>query len=112
MAITLSSRLILNSPILLIELFTIVLLGYISYGEVDTQYSHFVLGKMEAQAETIRTSLDPYLLAAIPIEQFSGFNTQAKTLFDSDADIVALRVVNQAGVSVFAKEYANIDRHV
>ncbi len=107
MAITLSSRLILNSPILLIELFTIVLLGYISYGEVDTQYSHFVLGKMEAQAETIRTSLDPYLLAAIPIEQFSGFNTQAKTLFDSDADIVALRVVNQAGVSVFAKELPN-----
>jgi len=97
------SRLVLNSPILLIELFTLLLLGYISYGEVNFQYPRFVLGKMEAQAETIKTSLDPYLQAAIPIDQFSGFNTQARALFDSDSDIEVVRVVNQDNEIVFER---------
>ncbi|CAK0738352.1 membrane hypothetical protein [Gammaproteobacteria bacterium] len=95
------SRLVLNSPILLIELFTLLLLGYISYGEVNFQYPRFVLGKMEAQAETIKTSLDPYLQAAIPIDQFSGFNTQSHALFDSDSDIEVVRVVTQDNEVVF-----------
>ena len=97
---------VLHAPILLIELFTIVLLCYISYGEVNIQYPHFVLDKMEAQAETIKTSLDPYLQAAIPLGQFSGFKNHAQTLFKSDADIEALRVVDQDGVLVFAKDSA------
>ena len=110
MATALSSRLILNSPILLIELFTILLLGYISYGEVNIQYPHFVLGKMEAQAETIRTSLEPYLQAGIPLEQFSGFKTQAQTLSESDPDIEAIRVVNPQGIAIFARKAAKYSK--
>ncbi len=92
---TSKNRFIINSPLILVELFTLLLVGYIAYGEVNRQYPRFLLSTMEAQAETIRNPLDSYLQAGIAIEQYSGFNTQGSALLESDPFIESLRVYDE-----------------
>lgn len=95
--------LLLNAPILIVEIFTILLISYIGYGEVNRKFPEFQLEKMTAQATTIRNAMDPILQAGIPINQFSGFNSFSEALIESDPFIKHILVVNNGGDVVFNK---------
>lgn len=91
------ARLLHNLPILLVEIFTLLLLSYIGYAEVLRRYPQFQLDKMEAQVSIIRNAMDPTLQAGIPVEQFSGFNTYSSALQASDSFIVSIKIFGLDG---------------
>ena len=84
--------LLLNTPLIFLELITILLLTYIAYGEANRKYEEFQFGKMAAQAEIIQNAMDSHLQAGIPIAQFGGFNSLSGALIQSDQYIFQISV--------------------
>jgi predicted MFS family arabinose efflux permease len=95
---------ILNIPLLLVELLTILLLVYIAYGEANRKFENFQLGKMAFQAEMIKNSMDSHLNAGMPLEQFSGFNTLSEAILKSDQHIKKISIIDTEKTTVFSRQ--------
>ncbi|MBF0471214.1 MAG: MFS transporter [Gammaproteobacteria bacterium] len=98
-----SQLLVLNAPLLFVELMTILLLGFIAYGEANRKFEEFHLGKMASQVEIIKNALDPQLQAGIPMSQFGGFNSLADALVQSDPYIDSIVVKDIQQEEVFRR---------
>ncbi len=102
--------LILNAPLILVELMTILLLVYIAYGEANRKFEEFHLGKMASQAEIIRNALDAHLQAGIPLEQFGGFNALSDALIQSDRYMEQIELTNLRREPIFTTRSGSGER--
>ncbi|MBF0218650.1 MAG: MFS transporter [Gammaproteobacteria bacterium] len=102
------NTIVLNSPLIFVELITILLLTYIAYGEGNRKFEEFQLGKMASQAEIIKNALDSQMQAGIPIDQYSGFNTLGEVLMQSDPYIHQVLVKDLQGGDIYAKSESEV----
>jgi len=100
--------LLLNTPLIFVEIITILLLVYIAYGEANRKYEEFQFGKMAAQAETIQNAMDSHLQAGIPITQFGGFNALSEALIQSDQYIFQISVFDKQNDDAIFEKRQNI----
>ena len=101
------SLLILNIPLLLVELLTILLLIFIAYGEANRKFEHFQLDKMASQSEIIKNAMDSHLNTGIPLQQFSGFNTVSEAIFQSDPYIEKISIIDLDNINVFSRKVSS-----
>lgn len=99
--------LILNTPLLLVELLTILLLVYIAYGEANRKFENFQLDKMASQSEIIKNAMDSHLNTGIPLKQFSGFNTVSEAIFQSDQYIEKISIIDSDNINVFSRKVSS-----
>lgn len=97
------NKFLLNLPIIVVELLTLLLVSYIGYGEVKRKYPRFQVQKMATQGEIIRDPLEAFLQGGFPIKQFGGFKHNSETLRLSDADIEQINVINDKQEVIFIK---------
>ncbi len=81
---------------------SLVLLGYVGYGEAFRTYPRFEMEKLGAQGDIVQSSMSTFLIAGLPIEQFPGFSPLTDPLLKSDATITAIYVADPKGQIVFA----------
>ena len=80
----LPQRLINLSGTLLVLALSLVLLGYVGLGEAYRTYPKFQVDTLEAQGEIVKTSMQSFLLAGLPLEQFPGFATLTQPVLASN----------------------------
>ena len=80
--------------VVIVLAFSLVLLVYIGLGEARRTYPTFILDKLAAQGELVKTSMDTFLLANLPVDQFPGFSTLTDPLLASDDTITAVYVTD------------------
>lgn len=88
--------------IVLILVLSLVLLGYVGYGEAYRTYPKFEVDRLAAQGEVVKNSMQSFLQAGLPLEQFPGFTTLSRPLLDSDKSLAAILVADQKGQTLFA----------
>ena len=81
---------------------SISLLLYVGYGEGFRTYPQFQMDTLAAQAESVTGSLDSFLDAGLPLEQFPGFATLTRPVIESDQNIAAIVVTDTDGAIVFS----------
>jgi predicted MFS family arabinose efflux permease len=86
---------------ILVTALSVLLLCYVAYGEARRTYPTFQVDRLAAQADLVGHSMDSFLVAGLPLEQFPGFLTVTKPMLDSDASIVAVFVTDEQGEIVF-----------
>ncbi|HEV8636625.1 MAG TPA: MFS transporter [Chloroflexota bacterium] len=86
---------------ILVTALSVLLLCYVAYGEARRTYPTFQVDRLAAQAELVGHSMESFLLAGLPLEQFPGFVPVTKPLLDSDASIVAVYVTDERDEVVF-----------
>lgn len=94
---------------ILVLAFSLVLLGYVAFGEAYRTYPPFQIETLAAQGEVITIPLRNFLLAGLPLEQFPGFATVSQPMLDSDKQIAAIVVTDARGQLVFANTQAGVD---
>lgn len=95
-------RVLVDATILLaVAALSLLLLGYIGYSEAGRIYPRFLTQKLAAQAELVRSAMDTYLQAGLPLKQFVGFTTLAEPILASDTGIASLTVHDRLGRAVF-----------
>lgn len=80
---------------------SLLLLAYVGFGEAYRTYPKFVIDKLAAQGELVKNSMDIFLVAGLPLEQFPGFNPLTQPLLKSDRSITEISVVNAKEEGVF-----------
>jgi predicted MFS family arabinose efflux permease len=87
--------------LLAVAALSLLLLGYIGHSEAGRAYPRFLTQKLAAQAELVRSAMDTYLQAGLPLRQFVGFATLAEPIITSDSGIASLTVHDRFGRAVF-----------
>jgi predicted MFS family arabinose efflux permease len=86
---------------ILVTALSVLLLCYVAYGEARRTYPTFQADRLAAQAELVGHSMESFLVAGLPLEQFPGFVPVTRPLLDSDGSIVAIYVTDTRGEVVF-----------
>lgn len=73
------------------------ILVYMGYADAYRTYSRFELDKLMAQGEVVRHSMETFLTADLPVEEFVGFKTHTDGILKSDPSIMSIMVVNTKG---------------
>jgi predicted MFS family arabinose efflux permease len=94
---------------ILVTALSLLLLGYVAYGEARRTYPSFQLDRLSAQAELVGHAMEPFLLVGLPLEQFPGFVPATQSLLDSDASIRAAYVVDTRGEVVFVNAQPGVE---
>lgn len=95
-------RMLVDAAILLaVAALSLLLLGYIGHSEAGRIYPRFLTQKLAAQADLVRSAMDTYLQAGLPLKQFVGFATLAEPILASDHGIASLTVHDRLGRAVF-----------
>ncbi len=81
---------------------SLLLLTYVGLLEAYKNYPQFEIDKVVAQAEIVQNSMETFLLAGWPLEQFPKFSTLTQSLLESDQSIAQIRVINLQGQVVFS----------
>jgi len=97
----LSNRIINIIRLSLVLTLSLLLLIFIGVGEARRTYPRFEIEKLAAQGELIRTAMEPFLLADLPIEQFPGFATVTQPILDSTSSIYAIYVTDLQDQTTF-----------
>ncbi len=85
------------------------ILVYIGYGDAYRTYSRFEIDKLLAQGEVVRHSMETFLKAGLPVEEFVGFKTRTNEILESDPSIMSIAVVNTKGRIVHSNPEANTE---
>ena len=88
-------------PLIAVLALTLLLLIYIGWGEVKRKYPKFESGKLIAQGEIIKNSLDRYLQSGLSLKQYSGFTHQTNTLLRSDQTLESFRLLDAQHQPIF-----------
>jgi MFS family permease len=88
-------------PAILVLVLSTCLLLYLGYSEARRGYPRLELDKLNAQGAIVKSSLDSFLLAGLPLKQFPGFEPLTTPLLQSDSTIAAIYVTDSAGQPVF-----------
>lgn len=91
-------------PINIVLMVSLLVLTYVGFGEGSRTYPVFVLDKLAAQGQTIKNSIDTYLQAGLPLNQFPGFLPLSAPMLESDAAITKIFVADADGTVVFSNE--------
>ncbi|MCW5750575.1 MAG: MFS transporter [Alphaproteobacteria bacterium] len=81
---------------------SLLLLLYIGWSEVSRVQPRFQFEKLAAQSELLASAMDPHVQAGLPLEQFAGFDTIARSILESDETIEGILVLDRTGRQVFA----------
>src|SRR5207249_4764858 len=91
--------------LVLVLALSLALLCYVAFGEAYRTYPKFEMEHLGAQGEIVKQSMDTYLLAGLPLEQFPGFPVLTQPLLDTDAAVSAIYVSDLKGQTVFANQH-------
>jgi MFS family permease len=103
------NRLVTSLAILLVLGLSLVLLFYVGFREAQKTYPRFEIDKLAAQGDLIKTSVQSFLLAELPLEQFPGFNTLTDPILQSDNSITAIYVTDTKGEVKFINAQAGVN---
>lgn len=91
----------ISLPIIVVSALTLLLLAFVGSWEASRQHAAFQVSKLATQGEIITKSVESYLQAGLPIEQYSGFHQLSQTLLESDEGIEHLSIVNPSQDIIF-----------
>jgi predicted MFS family arabinose efflux permease len=74
----------------------IALVYFVGLGEAYRAYPRLELERLAAQGDVVRKSMEPFLLAGLPVEQYPGFD-QTVPLIASDQSITAVYLLGARG---------------
>ena len=80
---------------------SLLLLLYVGFGDGKRTYELMQLEKLTAQGLFLQNSIEKFLRDGLPLKQYAGFSTLAAPVLESDDDVDALIVYDQAGNAVF-----------
>jgi MFS family permease len=80
----------------------LLLVLYIGYGKAQHTYPDLRLDSLAAIGEVAQNSLQTFLAAGLPLDQFVGFPTLTEPLLLSEPSISRIRVIDKAGKLVFS----------
>jgi MFS family permease len=103
------NRLVSSLAILLVLGLSLFLLFYVGYGEARRTYPRFEIDKLAAQGDLVKTSVQSFLLANLPLEQFPGFANLAEPILQSDPSIAAIYATDPKGKVIFINTQGNTD---
>jgi MFS family permease len=72
----------------------LALLFLVGLGDAYRNYPNFIVDKLNAQGQVVKNSIETFLNAGLPVEQFSGFTGLTDPLIKSDPDVVLIDVVD------------------
>ncbi|MCW8928681.1 MAG: MFS transporter [Gammaproteobacteria bacterium] len=98
----------ISLPIIFVSALTLLLLTYVGSWEASRQYSVFQASKLATQGEIITNSIESYLQAGLPINQYSGFHQLSETLLESDNSIEHLSVFDSSNQLVFFNQQSSL----
>ncbi len=81
----------------------LALVGFVGLGDAYRNYPSFIADKLNAQGQIVKNSLDTFLAAGLPLEQFSGFPRLTVPLIETDPDIERIDVQTPDEAIVFAE---------
>lgn len=91
-------------PINIVLMVSLLVLAYVGFGEGSRTYPVFVLDKLAAQGQSIKNSIDTYLQAGLPLNQFPGFRPLSTPMLESDSAILEIFVADPDGKIVFSNK--------
>jgi len=97
-----SNRLTNITAIVSVLLLSLLLLAYVGLGEAYRTYPKFEMDKFAAQGEIVKNSMQTFLLAGLPLEQFPGFSTLTQPILASNQAIAAIYVTDPREAIIFA----------
>ena len=80
----------------------LLLVLYIGYGKAQHTYPDLRLETLAAVGEIAQNSLQTFLAAGLPLDQFVGFPTLTEPLLLSERSISQIRVIDKAGKLIFS----------
>lgn len=80
----------------------LALLVFVGWGEAKRTYPGFIIDKMTAEAEIVRSAMDSHLRAGLPLRAYPGFGRIAAPILKTDSAVAAIIVRDAAGAPVFA----------
>src|SRR5690348_5727404 len=83
--------------VVLVLALSLLMLGYVGFGEARRTYPALETSKLAAEGEQIQPALTTFLLAGLPVEQFPGFTTLTQPVLEADPSIAAISVTDPAG---------------
>ncbi len=99
---TFFNRLASSMAIVVVLALSLGLLTYVGFGEARRTYPKFEIEKLAAQGEVVKKTVDTFLLANLPLEQFPGFSTLSDPILDSDKSIAAVYLTGVRGQTIFS----------
>ncbi|NJL02164.1 MAG: MFS transporter [Spirulinaceae cyanobacterium SM2_1_0] len=81
----------------------LILVSLVGLGDAYRNYPSFIADKLNAQGQIVKNSLDTFLAAGLPIDQFSGFSRLTAPLIETDPDIQRIDVETTSGQIIFAE---------
>ena len=90
-------------------LLSLLMLVYVGLAEAYRTYPRFEIDKLTAQGEIIKNSMETFLIAGLPLEQFPGFSPLSQPLLDSDKSIAGIKVINEEGQLTFSNAQTGIN---
>ena len=86
----------------IVSLLSCLLLIYIAHGNTRRTYEKLIVDKVTAQAELVRSSMESFLRAGLPVRHFSAFAQLTKPMIDGDQLLSAIVVETMDGDAIFA----------
>ncbi len=83
--------------------FALILVGLVGLGDAHRNYPSFVVDTLHAQGQIVKNSLDTFLAAGLPLDQFSGFSRLAAPLLETDPNIQRIDVLTTTDRVVFVE---------
>ncbi len=80
------------SSILALALSLVIFIGL---GDAYRNYTNLINDKLNAQGQIIENSLETFLFAGLPLNQFSGFSGLTEPLLNTDPDIAKVSVIDR-----------------
>jgi len=88
----------------------LILVSLVGFGDAYRNYPSLIADKLNAQGQIVKNSLDTFLAAGLPIDQFSGFSQLAAPLLETDPDIERIDIETTNHRVVFAQAKATAEK--
>jgi ABC-type uncharacterized transport system substrate-binding protein/MFS family permease len=89
---------------LLILGFSLALITGIGIGEAHRTYLKLKIEGVYALGETVKSVVDSFLGAGVPLKQFIGFDTVSRMILTSDNTISSMRIVDNHKSAIFSSD--------
>ena len=87
---------------LLVSGLSLLLLIYVGFGEAQRTFEQFYLEKIQAQGSVIRSTMETFLRAGLPMKQYAGFSTTVEPILRADGSIAEITAFDQTDAPVFS----------
>lgn len=82
--------------------FSLILFTGIGIGEAYRAYSKLKIEGVYAIGETIKSVVDSFLGAGVPLKQFAGFDTVSSMVLETDSSISTMRIADNLNRTIFS----------